>query len=219
MNTCIYVSLHTHTHTHTHTHPYLHTCTHIMHTYPEGNSAWVDNLSSSKCLQQATVYQHQAWVPAAPELCQYLHFLSMSKTSKAHLEWEVWLRLPLRGSDWRGCQGYSGAVMLCLLIGNQVLVTWVCFHCVKLCFHSLCTFLYAVINVNEEVRCCCSGTQLHPTLCDPMDCSTPGFPVLHHLPELALTHVHRVRDAIQPSHPLSSPSPPAFNLSQHQGLF
>ena len=52
-----------------------------------------------------------------------------------------------------------------------------------------------------------------------MDCSTPGFPDHHQLPELAQTHVHWVGDAIQPSHPLSSPSPPAFNLSQHQGLF
>ena len=52
-----------------------------------------------------------------------------------------------------------------------------------------------------------------------MDCSTPGFRVHHQLPELSQTHVHRVGDAIQPSHPLSSPSPPAFNLSQHQGLF
>ena len=53
----------------------------------------------------------------------------------------------------------------------------------------------------------------------PMYCSTPGFPVHHQLPELAQTHVHWVGDAIQPSHPLSSPSPPTFNLSQHQGLF
>ena len=53
---------------------------------------------------------------------------------------------------------------------------------------------------------------------DPMDCSTPGFPVLYHHPELAQTHVHWVGDATQPSHLLSSPSPPAFNLSQHQGL-
>ena len=57
------------------------------------------------------------------------------------------------------------------------------------------------------------------SLCDPMDCSTPGFPVHHQLPELAQTHVHRVGNAIQLSHPLSSPFPPAFNLSQHQGLF
>ena len=57
------------------------------------------------------------------------------------------------------------------------------------------------------------------TLCDSMDCSTPGFPVHHQLPELTQTHVHRVSDAIQPSHPLLSPSPPALNLSQHHGLF
>ena len=55
-------------------------------------------------------------------------------------------------------------------------------------------------------------------LCDPMDCSTPGFPVHHQLPELTQTHVHQVSDVIQTSHPLLSPSP-AFNLSQHQGLF
>ena len=58
----------------------------------------------------------------------------------------------------------------------------------------------------------------YPTLCDPTDCSTPGFPVHHQLPELTQTHVHRVSDAIQPSHPLSVPSPPAFNFFQHQGL-
>ena len=58
-----------------------------------------------------------------------------------------------------------------------------------------------------------------PALCDPMDCSTPGFLVHHQLPELTQTHVHRVGDAIQPSHPLSSSFPLAFNLSQHQGLF
>ena len=63
-----------------------------------------------------------------------------------------------------------------------------------------------------------SVTLLCPTLCDPMNCSIPGLPVLH-LPELAQTHTHQVSDAIQPSHPLSSPSPPAFHLSQHQGLF
>ena len=67
--------------------------------------------------------------------------------------------------------------------------------------------------------CCCSVTQSCPTLCNPMDCSIPGFPVLHHLPEFAQTLVRRVGDAIQPSHPLLSPSLPAFNLSQLQGLF
>ena len=64
----------------------------------------------------------------------------------------------------------------------------------------------------------CSVTHSCPALSDPMDCSIPGFPVLHHLPEHAKTHVHCVSDAIQPSHPLSSPSSSAFNLFQHQGL-
>ena len=64
-----------------------------------------------------------------------------------------------------------------------------------------------------------SVTQLCPTLCNPMNHSTPGLPVHHQLPEFTQTHAHRVSDAIQPSHPLSSPSPPAPNPSQHQGLF
>ena len=64
-----------------------------------------------------------------------------------------------------------------------------------------------------------SVTQSCPTLCVPMNRSTPGLPVHHQLPEFTETHVHRVSDAIQPSHPLSSPSPPALNPSQHQSLF
>ena len=64
-----------------------------------------------------------------------------------------------------------------------------------------------------------SVAQLCLTLCDPVDCSMPGLPVHHQLPQFTQTHVHWVGDAIQPSHPLSSPSSPAFNLSQQQGLF
>ena len=64
-----------------------------------------------------------------------------------------------------------------------------------------------------------SVAQSRPTLCDPTDCSTPGFPVHHQFSELTPTHVHRVSDAIQPSHSLLPPSPPALNLSQHQGIF
>ena len=66
--------------------------------------------------------------------------------------------------------------------------------------------------------CCCSVTQPCPALCDSMDCSMPGLPVHHQLPEFTQTHVHWVDDAIQPSLPLLSPSPPVFNLAQHQGL-
>ena len=64
-----------------------------------------------------------------------------------------------------------------------------------------------------------SVTQSCPTLCDPMNRSTPGLPVHHHLPEFSQIHVDRISDAVQPSHPLSSPSPPAPNPSQHQSLF
>ena len=64
-----------------------------------------------------------------------------------------------------------------------------------------------------------SVTQLCPTLCDPMNCSTPGLLVHHQLPEFTQTHVHQVGDAIQLCHPLLSPSPPALNPSQHQSLF
>ena len=62
-------------------------------------------------------------------------------------------------------------------------------------------------------------SQSCPTLCDPMDCSTPGLPVQNQLLKFTQTHVHWVGDAIEPSHPLLSPSPPVFHLSQHQGLF
>ena len=71
-------------------------------------------------------------------------------------------------------------------------------------------------GLSSQIR---SVAQSCLTLCDPMNHSTPGLPVQHQLPEFTETHVHRVGDAIQPSHPLSSPSPPAHNPSQHQSLF
>ena len=71
-------------------------------------------------------------------------------------------------------------------------------------------------QLSDQIR---SVAQSCPTLCDPMNRSTPGLPVHHQLPEFTETHVHRVSDAIQPSHPLLSPSPPAPNPSQHQSLF
>ena len=72
------------------------------------------------------------------------------------------------------------------------------------------------INDGKDVNQFSSVTQSCPTLCNPMDCSTPGLPVPHQLPKFTQTNVHWADNAIQPSHPLSSPSPPAFNLSQHQ---
>ena len=79
-----------------------------------------------------------------------------------------------------------------------------------------CVFLYLHVYLHI---CCCSVSQACLTLCNPIDCSMPGLPVHHQLPEFTQTHVHWVGDPIQPSHPLSSLSPPALNLSQHQGLF
>ena len=77
-------------------------------------------------------------------------------------------------------------------------------------------FSEEVTQMVNQVR---SVAQLSPTLCDPVNCSMPGLPVHHRLPEFTQTHVHQVGDTIQPSHPLSSPSPPAPNPSQHQSLF
>ena len=74
-------------------------------------------------------------------------------------------------------------------------------------------------TINRTIIQFSSVTQSCPALCNPMDCRMPGFPDHHQLLELTQTHVHRASDAIQPFHPLSSPSPPAFNLSQHQGLY
>ena len=82
-----------------------------------------------------------------------------------------------------------------------------------------------ILNIYKQadklMPCACHLFVAQPwlTLCNPMNCSTPGFPVLYHFPEVVQIHVHWVSDAIQPSHPLSSPSPPAFSLFQHQGLF
>ena len=74
-------------------------------------------------------------------------------------------------------------------------------------------------DVNMCIYCCCLVAQSCPTLCDHMNCSMPGFTVLHCSPESAQTHVHWITDVSQPSHPLLPPSHPAFNLSQHQCLF
>ena len=94
----------------------------------------------------------------------------------------------------------------------------------KLFFTSGCliaSISFAKLAVFYLLYCLCtrSVAQSCLTICDPMNCSTPGFPVLHHLPEFDQTLVYWVSDAIQPSHPLPSPSPPAFNLSQHWDLF
>ena len=93
------------------------------------------------------------------------------------------------------------------------------FKCIEFCYLYFSNYTHVYPQLFSFSLSVNSVTQSCPTLCNPVDCSMPGFPVHHQLRELAQTHVPQVRDAIQPSHPLSSPFTPAFNLSQHQGLF
>ena len=95
--------------------------------------------------------------------------------------------------------------------GSKITADGHCSHEIKRCL-----LLGRKVMTNLQFN---SVAQSCPTLCDPMNCSTPGLPVHHQLLEFTQTHVHRVSDAIQPSHSLLSPSLPAFNLSQHQDLF
>ena len=105
--------------------------------------------------------------------------------------------------------GVSSTCGCAFVFSTVLFFFWYLFLCI-ICVKS-------IINLLQYSRCLVS--QSCSTFNHPMDCSTPGFPVLHHLLEFAQTHVHRVGDAIQSSHPLSPTSPLAFNLSQHQGLF
>ena len=82
------------------------------------------------------------------------------------------------------------------------------------CINNIYVYMIHTVSVQFSLV-----TQSCLTLCNPMDCSTPSLPVHHQFPEFTQSHVHWLHDAIQPSHPLSSPSPPNFNLCQHQGLF
>ena len=112
---------------------------------------------------------------------------------------------------------------LFLLLYFSLCESFVSFHWLSYAFYHFLGKSYIFSHVSIPVGWrniqFSSVTESCSTLCDPMNHSTPGLPVHHQLPEFTQTHVHRVGDAIQPSHPLSSPSPPAPNPSQHQGLF
>ena len=127
-----------------------------------------------------------------------------------HLSLCLWGHVVLSSSF--SVNGHLDCLHVLTIVNCSALNTgvYVCFW-ITVCSRQMCR--------NEIFGSHCSVAQLCPTLCDPMQCSMPSFPVLHHLLELAHTHAHWVSDAIQPSHPLSFPSPYAFNLSQHQGLF
>ena len=108
--------------------------------------------------------------------------------------------------------GNSGNSDRVYFLGSKIIADGDCSHEIK---RLLLLERKAITNLVQFS----SVAQSCPTLCDPMDHSTPGLPVHHQLLEFTQTHVHRVSDAMQPSHPLSSPSPPAPNPSQHQSLF
>ena len=122
---------------------------------------------------------------------------------KWYQEWDLWVSFHLSTVDWRratNCQPY---------INDQSKVPSDDHSWTTACQSHQVLFSVHFSSVGQSCL----------TLCDSMDCSTLGLPVHHQLPELIQTPVHWVGDAIQPSHPLLSPSPPAFNLSQHQDLF
>ena len=175
---------------------------------------------------------HQLWVPCFMHLKQtgsvshmviYMFQCFSLKSSIPHL-------LP---QSSKVCSLY-----LCLFccLGYRVIITLSKFHiyaliyCISVflsdllhsCIIGSCFIHFIRTDSNEFFLISSvqfiSVAQSCPTLCNPMDCSMPGFPVHHQLPEFIQIHVHWVSDAIEPSHPLLSPSPPAFNHAQHQGL-
>ena len=110
------------------------------------------------------------------------------------------------------------ALLLDTLSTGASVINTSCLHLLQSIQESSKLFLCKLETESVILRCCCSVPQSCGTLFHPRDCSTPGLPAHRQLPELAQTHVHWVGDAIPPSHPLLSPSPPALNLSQQQGL-
>ena len=128
----------------------------------------------------------------------------------------------------RADRGCASALPPSTPIGStlHIRVCFKCFHVYNFPFVTIkATYVDWHVTTISILICtlsdyyCCSVAQLYLILCNSMDCSIPGSPVLHHLPEFAQIHVHWIGDAVWQSHPLSSPSPFAFNLSQHQGLF
>ena len=114
-----------------------------------------------------------------------------------------------------------GEKNICLIEGRDLFFIWMWNICLLMCHvgYLLVRNCVSIINIIFSSVQFSSVAQSCLTLCNPMNCSTPGLPVHHQLLESNQTHVHRVSDAIQPSHPLSATSPPALNLFQHQGLF
>ena len=168
---------------------------------------------------------------SCPSLCDYMDHSPQGFSSHKILQARIldWVAMPSPGrSSWpkdQMCISYissTGSHWLPLFSKKKVMVQFfplgqvlftlgfssaISLLCLKYLILSLCLvniYFYSSLNLKMVfIRCCCSVTKSCLTLCEPMDCSTPGFPVLHYLPEFAQTHVHWVGDTIQPSHPLS----------------
>jgi len=146
---------------------------------------------------------------------------------RTKIKWQPYTRLTLPYDQnsfcllyifaWRHRRFLSHSLLEPLLVGKQKLSEIIKLVQILFTLAQLPFFLLGV-TFGSSVEFS-SVAQLCPTLCDPMNHSMPGLPVHHQLPEFTQTQVHRVSDAIQPSHPLSSPSPPTPNPSQHQSLF
>ena len=150
---------------------------------------------------------------------------SLSRVWLFKTSWTVACLAPLsvgfsRREYWSGLPCLSPEVHLywCKWQDYICFYGWIKFYCMNIS-QFLYPFTYRWALRFSPYLQFSSVAQSCPTFCSLMNCSTPGLPVHHQLPEFTQTHVYRVGDAIQPSHPLSSPSPPAFNPSQHQGLF
>ena len=134
-----------------------------------------------------------------------------TRQSKVEGEAEKWWVRYFRFGDNQMQMKLNWWMGRCQMRGSQVMGNFIYLFFV---FNFYNVLLSAISSVQFS-----SVAQSCPTLCNPMNCSMPGLPVHHQLPEFTQTHIRRVNDAIQPSHPLSSPSPPAPNPSQHQSLF
>ena len=128
---------------------------------------------------------------------------------------------PVVISPWSPAIWSSSLIILCFFLWS-----WYPWRVLTSDFAEFSSILILLMSSHDWTKVLCipgnqfsSVAQSCPALCDPRNCSTPGLPVHHQLPEFTQTHVHRVGDVIQPSHPLSSPLPPSPNPSQHQSLF
>ena len=135
-------------------------------------------------------------------------------------QWKLWQTI-FWGSKIKADGDCSHEIKRRLLLGRKVMTNLDSIFKIRDITLPTNVHLVKVMVFPVVVYGCASAKslQLCPTLCDPMNRSTPGLPVHHQLPEITQTLVYRVGDAIQPSHPLLAPSPPTLNLSQHQGLF